>query len=301
VVPKYRLVGAFARAIDDPPTRAAVEALDPNALEQRLRAICDDAASDAHGAGPSPESFAAYVGARLAPGDDPLHALAQIHGRDLHLAAACATGGSQAIAHFEDRFDIELRTALARYRDAVVEADFRQILREKLFVGTDTRPPGITQYAGRGELRYWVKMTIVRALADSMRRRNVRQREVAVTEPTVDALLAPTSDPELEYLKSMYRTEFRTALSETIARLESRERNLLRYSVADGLSIDEIGVIYQVHRSTAARWLNRARDSIVEGVSERLRLRLRIEPAEFQSILRLIQSRIEINVGQLLE
>ncbi|MCH9680170.1 MAG: sigma-70 family RNA polymerase sigma factor, partial [Deltaproteobacteria bacterium] len=249
----------------------------------------------------SPVQFAAYMGARLPNGDDPLHSLTQLHGPDLFLAASCAAGNAMALAQFEERFDVEVRTALARYRDKVVEEDFRQALREKLFVTASERPPGISQYAGRGELRYWVKMTIVRALTDWMRRRNVRRREVTMSEQTIDVLLAPTTDPEIEYLKSMYRAEFRSALAETLEQLETRERNLLRYSVADGLSIDEIGVIYRVHRSTAARWLNKARDTLIDGVSERLRRRLAVEPAEFQSILRLIQSRVDVNVAQMLE
>ena len=42
--------------------------------------------------------------------------------------------------------------------------------------------------------------------------------------------------------------------AEAFAALESRERNLLRYALGDGLSVDAIGTLYRVHRATAARW-----------------------------------------------
>ncbi len=297
----HTLVRGFVDAITDPTTRAAAMALDPRVLEPRLAALVEDAAATTPLTSVSPSQFMAHVGARLPVGDDPLQALTQLHGQDLYLAAACTASDPEAIAVFETRFDIEIRTALSRYRDVVAEEDFRQSLREKLFVASGDKVPGIAQYAGRGELRYWVKMTIVRALTDWMRRRNVRRREVTVAEQTIDVLLAPTTDPEIEYLKSLYRAQFRAALANTLEQLEARERNLLRYSVADGLSIDEIGVIYQVHRSTAARWLNKARDALIEGVSALLRKRLAVDPSEFQSILRLIQSRVDVNVAQMLE
>jgi transposase len=39
----------------------------------------------------------------------------------------------------------------------------------------------------------------------------------------------------------------------------------LRYHHVDGLNIDEIGAIYRVHRVTAFRWLEKAKEQLVRG------------------------------------
>jgi RNA polymerase sigma-70 factor (ECF subfamily) len=279
--------------IDDR-TRAAVDAIGDDVLTERLLAFTESAASGWQQFRVDPEVFVAHIARVLAATDEPLRELAALHGGDLYLAAACGDRDREAIRAFEQAYGIEVDTALARFHGAIAADDFRQILRDKLFVGTTEQPPGILQYAGRGDLRYWVRMTVVRALTDQMRRREVRKREVSVQDDTIDALLAPSLDTELEYLKGMYRAEFKAALAESLAELGSRERNLLRYSVAEQLGIDQIGAIYSVHRSTAARWLTRARERLIVGVTERLRQRLEVDPAELQSILRMISSRVEV-------
>jgi RNA polymerase sigma-70 factor (ECF subfamily) len=285
---------AFRGALVDDRTRAAASALADELLAERLLAFTDAAASQWPQFRLAPERFVAHVASVLPSTDEPLRDLAALQSRDLYLAAACGERIEHAIRVFEEHYGIEIDTALARFRGAVAAEDFRQMMRDKLFVGTREQAAGILQYAGRGDLRYWVRMTVVRALTDQMRRREVRKCVVSVQDDTIDALLAPTVDTELEYLKGMYRAEFRAALDDTLAELEPRDRNLLRYSVAEQLSIDQIGAIYSVHRSTAARWLARARERLIGGVTDRLRSRLKVEPAELQSILRLISSRVEV-------
>lgn len=285
---------AFRAGLIDQRTRAAANAIADDVLAERLLAFTESAAADWREFRVAPEVFVAHVARVLAATNEPLSELATLHGRDLYLAAACGERDRRAIRTFEQHYGIEVDTALARFHGAIAADDFRQILRDKLFVGSAEQPAGILQYAGRGDLRYWVRMTVVRALTDQMRRREVRKREVSVQDDTIDALLAPTLDTELEYLKSMYRAEFKAALAESLTELGPRERNLLRYSVAEQLGIDQIGAIYSVHRSTAARWLTRARERLIAGVTDRLRQRLAVDPAELQSILRMISSRVEV-------
>lgn len=285
---------AFRAGLIDERTKAAVACIGDDELADRLLAFTSGAASGWRQFRVEADTFVAHVARVLASTDEPLRELAALHGRDLYLAAACGSRDGEAIRAFEAEYGIEVDTALSRFHGAIAPEDFRQILRDKLFVGTPEQPPGILQYAGRGDLRYWVRMTVVRALTDQLRRREVRKREVSVGDDTIDALLAPGIDTELEYLKGIYRAEFRTALAETLAELEPRERNLLRYSVAERLGIDQIGAIYSVHRSTAARWLGHARERLIAGVTERLRRRLKVDPVELQSILRMISSRVDV-------
>ena len=110
-------------------------------------------------------------------------------------------------------------------------------------------------------------------------------------------LLEPEQDPELSYLKQHYRSEFTECVSRALDTLAAKDRTLLKYRFADGLGIDAIGKIYGVHRATAARWLAKARQAFLDGVSEQLGRKFAVSEPEYQSILRLVRSRIDIDLG----
>ena len=79
--------------------------------------------------------------------------------------------------------------------------------------------------------------------------------------------------------------------------LESEERNLLRYHYVDRLNIDHIGAICGIHRVSAARRLTRIRARLVEGAPARLAESLRLGETELSSVLRLIESQVDVNLG----
>ncbi|MFY0535968.1 hypothetical protein [Nannocystis pusilla] len=66
---------------------------------------------------------------------------------------------------------------------------------------------------------------------------------------------AVADDPEIVMLRERCRDELRAALRAAVAALDSRERTLLRLSLRDRLTVDQLGALFHVHRSTAARWL----------------------------------------------
>ena len=70
----------------------------------------------------------------------------------------------------------------------------------------------------------------------------------------------PADDPEVEYMKRTYANEFKASFADALKQLGPREQTLLRYHHVDGLNIDEIGAIYRVHRVTAFRWIEKAKD-----------------------------------------
>ena len=105
---------------------------------------------------------------------------------------------------------------------------------------------------------------------------------------------------ELDFLKREYRAEFRIAFAEAMTELSAKERNLLRYHFVQTLTIDQIGAIYRVHRVTAFRWLRSARQALVSATRRRVAKRLDVQPAEVDSILRLVQSQLELSVERVL-
>jgi RNA polymerase sigma-70 factor (ECF subfamily) len=112
----------------------------------------------------------------------------------------------------------------------------------------------------------------------------------------LDEALGAVADPILEQLKGEYRSQFATALREAIAELGAEDRTLLRQQIVDQLSIDELGAAYGVHRATAARWVNRARGALVTVTRTRLAARLAMPVDEVDSVIRLVQSRLDASV-----
>ena len=67
--------------------------------------------------------------------------------------------------------------------------------------------------------------------------------------------------------------------------LDDRSKNLLRHAYVDGHGIDAIGAIYGVHRATAARWVERAREQLVTQTIADLMQRHRVSEQEARSIV----------------
>ena len=51
-----------------------------------------------------------------------------------------------------------------------------------------------------------------------------------------------------------------------------------------------------MHRATAARWLNRARGALVGTTHKRLAERLKLPVDQVESVIRLVQSRLDVSV-----
>ena len=114
-----------------------------------------------------------------------------------------------------------------------------------------------------------------------------------------DALLearAPEDDPELAYMKAAYRAAFKTAFQEALESLEGRERTLLKQQIVDGLGIDELGALYDVHRATAARWVAAAREKLLLRTRRMFMLRARISSDECESIMRMVRSQLDVSL-----
>jgi RNA polymerase sigma-70 factor (ECF subfamily) len=242
-----------------------------------------------------PDVFVAYLGEKLPAGVSWRLALRQMHTSDLYLACACARGDVHALAAFDDRCLRHLDRVLGKMGiDADLSADIKQDLRRRVLVG-DGRPAQILEFSGRGDLRSWVRVLAVR---QALRYRDQAQREVPAEDDELLQRIAASDNPALNHVKELYRQEFQRAFQDALQALPDRERTLLRQAYIDGLSIDELGSLYRVHRSTAARLLVRARLLLLETTRMRMMSQLDVQPQELDSILQLIWSRIEISLGE---
>ena len=237
------------------------------------------------------DQLATFIGERLT-GSDLVAGLASAPAADLVLAAACAAQEPTAHAAFDAVLTEVDAAGAATGASADQVEEVKQLLRVQLLVPKDGKPPGIVGYRGKGPLRGWLRITATREL---IRHKKKRTREVSF-EQSLDRYLSSGVDPALEQLKQQYRTEFALALDEAVEDLSAEDRTLLRQSLVDDMSIDAIGAAFGVHRATAARWLHRARASLVSATHRRLAARLELPIEQVESVIRLVQSKLDASV-----
>lgn len=233
--------------------------------------------------------FEAYVVERLGqppfPSDSP---------STLYLACACVRGDRAALRAFDERYMPDVARAMERMRLPPADvADVAQTLRQLLLAGPS---PRLAEYAGRGELGAWLRVIAVRA---ALKRIRGRKPEVDAD----DALLAVRSvgdDPELGYMKELYRRAFRESFNAAVAGLDDRDKVLLRQHFVDGLGVDELAALHHVHRATAARWVQKSREKLLDETRRQFMARARVGARECDSVLRMVRSRIDVTLGKLL-
>jgi RNA polymerase sigma-70 factor (ECF subfamily) len=263
-----------------------------------------DMLAQAHAAWPAvsiPDGdFVIFLAERLPPDLAPDEALEGLHIADLYLACGCARADRRALEGFEHEYAAEIARGLTSLAgDAIRGDDFKQEVRHKLFLGRAPAGPKIAEYSGRGSLRRWVRITARRTYIDLMRSRQ-REPELLPGDDIVQER-AGELDPELAYVKGRYRDEFRTAFTAALGTLTTRQRNILRHHFVHRLRFDEIAGIYRVHRATVARWIADAREQLLVRTRAALRDQLAVEGEEFESIMRLIQTDMDVTVSRLLK
>lgn len=264
--------------------------VDAPGLAAELAALVARAKTEAPGIELDPLGFVGHVAERVTFDVHGRPLIGSLHAGDLWIAFGCTTGAAPALAAFELRFTPEIRDALRRAFDTGLAEDAELKLLDKLLTA-EGEGPRIQSYAGRGTLASWLRAAAVRTAIDVMRAR----REVPVDTAALGDL-DDGFDPLLASLKQRFRDEFKIAFREAAAALTARERTLLRYRFVDDLSIDEIGNLYRVHRATAARWIAAIRESLFETTRARLAAQLAMTESEADSVLRLIDSQLDISI-----
>ncbi len=245
------------------------------------------------------KEFIEHVGRCVADAEDASSALAELHAPDLWLACACGKGNRVAIRELDKLLATTVTVALARMKEKVSVEDVGQLLREKLLVRKDGTEPKILEYSGRGPLGGWIRIAAVRT-ALSIGRRGDAAGMLPVTREVLLKLPTSAADPELVHLQKRYARDFKRAFESALAELSAEDRNILRLSLVDGLSIDEIGVVYRVHRATAARHLARCKEAVQVRTREILSERLDVGRTELRSIMGYIQSQLDLSIQRLL-
>lgn len=218
---------------------------------------------------------------------------------ELYLACACASGDRKAMAIAEAEFVSVVPTAIAHMRlSPNVVDEVQQAVRSKLLLSVGEAPPRIVDYAGKGKLRGLVKVMAVRTAISTLRK---DKRHAPQNQEALLGLASPELGPEFDVLKATYKAEFSTSFEESVASLSSRERNILRLQLLDKLTVSEVAALYKVDRATVTRWLTKIRSALLSETRKRMQTRLGIKTGELDSIMRLIESRLDVSVQRMLE
>jgi RNA polymerase sigma-70 factor (ECF subfamily) len=215
---------------------------------------------------------------------------------DLFLACACAAGARGAASAFEKTYRAAIERSVARVDRSVIDEATQSVM-VSLLVREGDAPPRIADYGGRAALRTWLATVAARA-AIQLRRRRGDQAHESLTG-LAEAMVGV--EPELALAKARHGKELEESLRGALGRLDARQLVLLRLHHVKGWSVDRLGTLYRVGRSTAARWVAAAREAYVEAAKRDLRERLNLTPSELESLVALLQSNIELSLVRLLD
>ncbi|WP_394840120.1 hypothetical protein LVJ94_24860 [Pendulispora rubella] len=236
--------------------------------------------------------FARYLTERISEPSHLEEALSHGWIEDLYLCCACVARVPMAFEAMDSHL-AAVTAAIRTRRQAMDDDEFKQRLRERLFVGTAGTGPKISNYSGRGEFRHWLKVVAVRLRIDC-------ERACAPATPDRDLLrqLGTLIDnPELLHFKRIYRAEFELALADAMRSLSGRYVLYLRQYYFDGLTLDQIARLHRLDPSTVSRTLMKAASLVRKHLRRTLTERLKISAATLESILRLLDGQLSLPRG----
>ena len=267
------------------------------ALEEALATLLASAKAAWPSFAVDDHAFLEDVRAKLGADGDVLDDLTSLHAADLYLAAACASHDPKALAEFERLYVAEVPRSLSRLAPT---ADFvkevQQALRDKLLVPQGERRPRIADYSGRGALGAWVRVAALRT-ALSMRR---GRKELLARDGSIPDQVALVTDPDALAVRKRYRGALKAAMQSALASLSDDDRTLLRMHVIEGLSVAELGERHGVHGSTISRRITRIRASVLDEARRQLSAAERLRESEFQSVVRVLQSDLDVSIERIL-
>jgi RNA polymerase sigma-70 factor (ECF subfamily) len=285
---------AYLSALGLPEDRTIASAIDAEVEA----AYAASAVSDLDGAAFGAQLARTAGGHAFHDADAAQAALSRRHVSELIVAFAAAHGDPPAVAEIE-RALVEPAPRFLSRLDGVgaLVDEVRQAVRFALLVGGEGGPK-LLEYRGEGPLAAWARVVTVRLAHDLLRARGASHEldDVTALELAVDT----SDDPELVAVRRGANEVVRAAFHEAAASLSAEERLVLRASAVDGLTVDELGVLLQVHRSTAARRVEHAKSSLLTRLRRALGDRGVMTAAQCESLIALVGSRLDLSMARVL-
>jgi RNA polymerase sigma-70 factor, ECF subfamily len=243
------------------------------------------------------DRFFRFLSTRLT--ETPAEQWPRLCAEDLYLACACVDHLPGAAEAFTATYASDLASFIARRgSDSGQVSELIQDLLVRLIVGEPPEGPKLAMYGGRGSLRAWLRVMAVRKTLNA-KRASTRHAELE-TRLIVDMAADPKA-PEIAIMQSRHAEDFRVALRESLAALAAEPQRLLRMHYGQGLNLTAIGAAHGWSKSTTSRRLADARQGLLDGIRVRLQERLRVTPAELDSLIIVMRSQLVGSLARALE
>jgi RNA polymerase sigma-70 factor (ECF subfamily) len=217
---------------------------------------------------------------------------------DLYLACACVAQLPAAVVQFLATFGTRIPNYLGRLgRNPEVVNEVRQIIATRCIVGDGAHPPALTTYSATGSLEGWLRATAVR---EALALNRQSDRYAGNPETALEAQV-PWVDQEISLFKQIYREPVSRAFTAACLELGAEERALLRLHYAEGVTTADLAKMFRISRATLIRRLAAARDALVDRVKAALRAAAGVSDQDFDSVLRLVKSQIDLRLSVLLK
>ncbi len=229
----------------------------------------------------------------------PLDSLQRLYWGDLWVVFGAVSGNRDAWRVLDSHYFAESVRVLGRLklsRDKLDEVS--QHTRVRLFSPGPRGVAKLRQYRARGALGAWLKMVVTRDAIDMLSKKKVELP--AFSDDFWSAIPASQDDNEMALLRREYGAQLKRTVEAVVEEMPDDARSMLRYHLVEGLTIDDIAVIVGIHRATVARRIGRARDAMARATRERMREHLQMTASQLTSVMRLIDTQIELSLYRLL-
>ncbi len=215
---------------------------------------------------------------------------------ELALTHACLTQRPGAHAALEATFGAMVNEAIGRAGPSLDKEEVLQRLRLRLFTETPARNAKIGEFLGEGALGAWLR-TVATRVALTMLTPNTHDD----IDDHLRRMVLDLPSPEERVLRSEAREALKTALGLALQQLDGRQRTLIKLAGVDGLTLEQIGVVYGVHKATTSRWLAAIRTQLLRSTQAIMREQLKLSPDEVFSLVGAAGSQLELSIARLLK
>ncbi len=242
-------------------------------------------------------AFLTHWASRIEAPVESAHELNAYDTESLFLVTGCLQSNAAALQAFDENYLVPLNRILQSMRLSADEVqDVSQELRVLLLVPKDEKPGRLATYTGRGGLAAWLRISAVRlAVRRSQKHASVEESQV------LEVAIEQNTDVETAYLKRLYGTFFRGALSNALKALPDDDKTLLAQHYIDNVTLEHLAAAHRVHRSTVIRWLARAKERLVADTEQALKSHANLDTAECRSVMRRVRSELDVSVARLLK
>src|SRR5439155_10525537 len=166
--------------------------------------------------------------------------------------------------------------------------------------------PKIAGYNGKGPLLAWLRTVAIGTALNLLRARRAGEKtdERADEEDALlglDAMGSSRDDVDLALIKSRYKKQFNESFRHAFSLLSPQERNVLRMRFLDGLTTEEIGAFYRVHRTTVMRWLEKAQSTLLVETKNGLGRALKLGVSDVDSLVGVLKTGLNESIVSILK